>query len=342
MTWLVFHKLLAVFFTVALGWAVGRTGWLGPAAAGTDPARQLGNAAMYLFVPALLFRSTARLDTSQLPWTTLLAFFGPALVVTGAAYAVARWWSRPRPAVQPTVPGLGAEQAAGAPAAAAVASVFGNSVQVGIPVVAAVFGEQGLGLLVAIISLHALVLLSLLTVLAEVDRARARRAHDVSGGVWRTLRQTVVNTVVHPVVLPVLAGLAWRATGWPLPGPVDETLQLLGTAVAPLCLVLIGMTLAYSPVAAAAWRTALLQAGVKLLLLPAVVLAVAHGLFGLRGLPLGVVVLMAALPTGTNALIFAQRYRVREAEATSTIVLSTVAFMLTAPAWLALLDWLGR
>lgn len=349
MTWLVFYKLLAVFFTVALGWAVGRTGWLGPAAAGTDPARQLGNAAMYLFVPALLFRSTARLDTSAMPWTTLLAFFVPAVLLTVGIYALARA-ARTRAARAPgsgraTLPAQdaqAAEVAAGAPAAAAVASVFGNSVQVGIPVVAAVFGEQGLGLLVAIISLHALVLLSVLTVLAEVDRARARRASDVSGGVWRTLRQTVVNTVVHPVVLPVLAGLLWRATGWALPGPVDETLQLLGTAVAPLCLVLIGMTLAYSPVSAAAWRTALLQAAAKLLLLPAVVLAVAHGVFGLRGLPLGVVVLMAALPTGTNALIFAQRYRVREAEATSTIVLSTVAFMLTAPAWLALLDWLGR
>ena len=31
-----------------------------------------------------------------------------------------------------------------------------------------------------------------------------------------------------------MVGLVWHATGWPLPGVLDETLQLLGTAVAPI------------------------------------------------------------------------------------------------------------
>ena len=76
-------------------------------------------------------------------------------------------------------------------------------------------------------------------------------------------------------------------------------------------------------------------------LLPALVLAVAHWGFGLNGLPLQAVVLMAALPSGSNALIFAQRYRSQEAETTTAIVLSTLGFALTAPLWLALLVWLG-
>ncbi|MEY4415150.1 MAG: hypothetical protein RIQ53_2443, partial [Pseudomonadota bacterium] len=80
----------------------------------------------------------------------------------------------------------------------------------------------------------------------------------------------------------------------------------------------------------------------KLLLMPALVLAAAWGVFGLRGLALQVVVLMAALPTGSNTLIFAQRYRCHEGEASATIVLSTLLFALTAPAWLLLLDALGR
>jgi predicted permease len=137
-------------------------------------------------------------------------------------------------------------------------------------------------------------------------------------------------------VLPVLAGMAWHATGWPLPGPLDETLQLLGTAVAPMCLVLIGLSLAYTGVGdrfAGAIAITLL----KLIALPALVLAVARWGFGLGGLPLQVVVMMAALPTGSNALIFAQRYRSQEAEATTTIVISTFAFVLTAPLWLAVL-----
>ena len=51
--------------------------------------------------------------------------------------------------------------------------------------------------------------------------------------------------------------------------------------------------------------------------------------------------LLAALPTGSNALIFAQRYRTMETEVTAATVLSTVLYVATAPLWLALLAWLS-
>jgi malonate transporter len=54
-----------------------------------------------------------------------------------------------------------------------------------------------------------------------------------------------------------------------------------------------------------------------------------------------VIVMAAALPTGSNALIFAQRYRSQEGETTAAIVASTLLFMLTAPLWLAVLSALG-
>ena len=48
-----------------------------------------------------------------------------------------------------------------------------------------------------------------------------------------------------------------------------------------------------------------------------------------------------ALPIGSNALIFAQRYRCHEAETTAATVLSTVLFVLTAPLWLSVLSYLN-
>ena len=349
MSVLVLNKLLAIFGTVALGWLAGRLRWLGEPAGGIDPARLLGNAAFYIFVPALLFRTTARLDVAAMPWATVVAFFVPVTGMMLAVYAAGRWRRGARSRTDLAAgerhhTDLAAgERAAAAPTVRAISVVFGNSVQVGIPVVTALFGEAGLGIHIALVSLHALVLLSMLTVLVELDLARERATHDASAGLWRTLRSTVRNTVVHPVVLPVLAGGLYNATGWPLPGPLDETLQLLGTAVAPLCLVLIGITLAYTAGATVrgAVRGALGITLLKLLALPALVLAVAHWGFGLNGLPLQVAVLMAALPTGSNALIFAQRYRSQEAETTTAIVLSTLGFVLTAPLWLAVLARLG-
>ena len=146
--------------------------------------------------------------------------------------------------------------------------------------------------------------------------------------------------IIHPVVLPVLAGLVWNLTGWPLPTVADEILATLGQAVVPLCLVLIGMSLAYYGLEGAA-RGAIVISVLKLLVQPALVLAVAHWGFGLTGLPLAVVVMMAALPVGSNALIFSQRYGALQAEATAAIVFSTLAFVATAALWLAVLALLA-
>ena len=314
--------------------------WLGEPAGGMDPARLLGNAAFYIFVPALLFRATARIDAATLPWSALLGFFGPAVVFVLVVYGVRRLRQPPLP---PGTDLEASERLAAQPAARAFAATFGNSAQVGVPLVAALHGEAGLSILVALISLHALVLLTLCTMLVELDLARARSLHEATASLWRTLKSTVHKAVVHPVTLPVLLGGLWNATGLALPGPIDETLTLLGSAVAPLCLVLIGITLAYTDtrIVRRAARAALGTALLKLLALPALVLVVAHWGLGLGGLALQVVVLMAALPTGSNALIFAQRYRVLEAEATTAIVLSTVGYVATVSLWISVLAALG-
>ena len=340
MSTLVFHKLLAIFCAVALGWIAGRRRWLGPAPeaskSGGGPARLLGDAAFMIFVPALLFRTTARLDLPHMPWAVVAAFFVPVLGVLALVYLGGRWHRAGSPAADLDE----SVRMASEPATRAIAVVFGNSVQIGIPMAAALFGEAGLGVHIPLVSLHALVLLSVLTALIELDTARARALHDGGTGLWRTLRTTARNTVIHPVVLPVLAGLAWNVSGLPLPGPLDEMLQLLGTAVAPMCLVVIGLSLATTSIEGAV-APAVLISVLKLLVVPATVLGVAHWGFGLAGTPLHVVVMLAAMPTGSNALIFAQRYRAQEAEATTAIVLSTFAFVFTAPMWLAVLAWVG-
>ena len=70
MTAAVLDKLIAIVAAVALGWAAGRLRWLG-SGTGTDPARVLGNAAFTIFVPALLFRTAARIDFGTLPWRSI-------------------------------------------------------------------------------------------------------------------------------------------------------------------------------------------------------------------------------------------------------------------------------
>jgi malonate transporter len=317
---LVFVKLFAIFAVVALGWAIARKGLLGEG----DAARVLSGAAFYIFVPALLFRTTARIDFQRLDGRVLLAFFVPTLVLVVAVYAALRL-RRPEP-------GHAAE-----PSVRAITSAFGNTVQIGIPIAAALFGETGLGLHLTVVSLHSLTLLTVLTALVELDLAHEQRRNDPdSARLVRMLATTAKNTIVHPVVLPVLAGLAWNAAGAPLPTFADEILLTLGQAVVPVCLVLIGVSLAHYGVRGAL-RGALALTALKLVVHPLAVLLFARGVLGLGGVPLAIVVMLAALPVGSNALIFAQRYRTLQAETSTAIVVSTLAFVATAPLWLALL-----
>ena len=321
MTLAILFKLLVLVAVVAAGWYAGRT----PLLRGPEPLKAFSTLAFYLLIPALLFRSVARVDLEHLPWATLLAFFGPATAWVLAVYLVHRW-RQPR--------GVSEEEAA-MPAARSMMYSFGNTLQVGLPFVAALFGDEGLSIHVAIISVHALTLLTLATILAEIDIARVR--HAGTGSLWLTVRQTVRNTIIHPVILPVLAGLAWNLAGLPMPEPLDEALKLLASGVVPLCLVMIGLSLAHHGIEGHV-KVALSCTAGKMLVMPAVVLAVAHWGLGLSGLALTVIVLVAALPTGSNALLFAQRYRTQEAQATAAIVAGTVAFAALAPLWIQLLS----
>jgi len=320
----VFVKLLAIFAVVAIGWGAAKSGKLGA----EEGSRVLSAAAFYVFVPALLFRTTARIDFHRLDIRVVVAFFAPTLALVTVVYTALRLRAR-------------AGAAAAEPSVRAITSSFGNAVQIGIPLAAALFGEAGLALHLTVVGLHSLTLLTVLTALVELDLARANPGlGDGRARLLRTLATTVRNTVIHPVVLPVLAGLAWNLSGLALPGLVDEILGTLGRAVVPVCLVLIGVSLAHHGLRGAL-RAATLLAAVKLAVHPLAVLLFARFAVGLDGVALAIVVMLAALPVGSNALIFAQRYRTLPAETSTAIVLSTLAFVVTAPLWLAILHVTG-
>ena len=263
---------------------------------------------------------------ATLPWRTLLAYFVPVQVLLFVLYGIHRYRQRSRPAPLPALPTV-----------RTITSIFGNTAQVGIPIVTALYGPEGLGLHVTVMGLHGLTLLSTLTVIVEMDLARARvrdaRAPSIAAMALTTLR----NTIIHPVVLPLVIGWAWNLSGLPIPAVVEDVLELLSLGVVPVSLVVIGLSLAYYGLAPRL-APSLVFVAIKLILQPAFVLLVAHWGFGLTGLPLSIVVLMGALPVGANALIFAQRYETHQAESATAIVISTFCYAFTLPAWLFVLS----
>jgi predicted permease len=201
---------------------------------------------------------------------------------------------------------------------------------IGVPLVGMVWGQAGLVQLFTLISLHSLVLLTGATVVFELASARDRaRQGGAQPALWCTVLRALRNGIVHPVPMPILAGLAWSLLGLPMPEVVDKPLQMLGQALGPMALLLVGTTLAYSTVGRHL-KVALAMTAVKNVAFPALMLGLGW-LLGLRGLPLAVMTCAAALPTGANVFMFAQRYDTSPDEITAIVTVSTALALLTMP-----------
>ncbi|MGH6626475.1 MAG: AEC family transporter [Burkholderiaceae bacterium] len=312
MTHSVLSSLLPVVLLIAIGFLAGQRGWIK-----TASVKDLSNLIFMVLAPALLFRTMSAVHVEQLDFQPVAMYF----VAAGLLFAGM----------------LLTQGLTRRVTMLALASTFSNTVMIGVPLVGLAYGEAGLVTLFTLISLHALVLLTLATVVLEL--AVAREAAAQGQGAERRLVATVGlavrNAVIHPVPLPILAGLLFAQTGLGLPEVLNKPLQLLGNAFSPLALVLVGVTLAYAPVGTQL-KGALGLALVKNLLHPALVALLGWAL-GLSGVPLAVMIIAASLPIGANVFLFSQRYKVAEELVTASVAVSTALALVTLSGVMALL-----
>ena len=208
---------------------------------------------------------------ATLPWRTLLAYFVPVQVLLFVLYGIHRYRQRTGPRA--------AAGAADRPHHHLDLRQHGAGRH---PDRHGALRPEGLGLHVTVMGLHGLTLLSTLTVIVEMDLARARvrdaRAPSIAAMALTTLR----NTIIHPVVLPLVVGWAWNLSGLPIPPVVDDVLELLSLGVVPVSLVVIGLSLAYYGLAPRLGAVARVRGRSSCCIQPAFVLLVAHWGFGLQ------------------------------------------------------------
>jgi predicted permease len=303
----VFSSLVPVILFIALGFFAGRRGWIRAAS-----VKDLSNLVFMVLTPALLFRTMSTVHVQDLDFEPVAVYFAAAGLIFTATLAVQGFRTLA--------------------AARGLANTFSNTIMIGVPLVGLVFGEAGLVTLFTLISVHALILLTAATVVFELAAARehAGRSGGAQQPMWRTVLQAVRNGIVHPVPLPIIAGLLFAQTGLAVPEMLGKPLQLLGQALGPIALLLVGVTLAFSPVGTH-FKAALRIALVKNLVHP-LVLGTLGWALGLSGLSLGVMVAAAALPVGANVFLFTQRYEVAQEEVTASIAVSTALALVTVPA----------
>lgn len=294
-----------VFIIIGMGYVTARRAWIDEAG-----FRGINAFVFAVATPALLFASgTAGHGGGG---RAAMAFFVAAFALYGAVLAAGWWRGWPLARSGPM----------------ALDATFGNTVMMGIPLIFAAFGQPGLSILLVILALHALLLLTTGTVVAEIAaHAQARP--------WVVARAAAGGVLRNPIVVSVFAALVVALAGWPVPGVLRRTLEMLGAAGPPAALFALGASLTGFNIVAA-WRQTSLALVLKLAVLPALVWLCCV-LAGLSALETAVATVTAALPTGANAFLMASRYRAGMAESGAAVLASTALSVLTLPLVLLLM-----
>jgi predicted permease len=310
----VLSSLLPVVLLILIGFVAGKAKLVRG-----ESVRDLSNLVFLVLTQALLFRTMSSVHIEQLDFQPVAQYF----LVAGGLFVAMLWI-------------YGGNSRA---SVLALASIFSNTLMIGVPLIGLAYGQEGQVLLFTLISLHALVLLSFATLVLELQVAHEQAA--LSGErrpVWRTVASAMRNAIIHPVPLPIVVGLVYAQTGWVLHPIVDRPLALLGSAFGPVALVLVGITLALTSIGQQI-GLALRLSLVKTVVHPVLMGGVGYFL-GLRGLNLAVMTVAAALPIGANVFLFSQRYRKEEDAVTAGVAVSTAMAIVSVTAVMAVLPLL--
>lgn len=293
------------------GYAVGRTGLLGPHAESV-----LGRFVFNVAMPAALFTMVAGTPLDAFVNTSMIAFAAGTALACLLGFAVSRWFFGRR------LP----DQAIGGMAAGYV-----NSANLGIPVAVQILGDASF---VAPVLLFQVLLVTpvILTVLDAGTGGGAGRRRG-GGGAARLL----LVPLRTPVILGAVLGCAVSAAGWRLPAALGHSVGLLGGAGVPTALLTLGMSLHGRPPATGAAFRAEVGATVliKTLVQPLAAFAVGSLVLHLPAHQLFAVVVLSALPSAQNVFIYAGQYDLSTALARDAVMLSTLLSMatLSVAAW---------
>lgn len=287
-----------IFIVVGVGYLLGRTRVIG------DHAHEvISRLVFFVFTPALLFHSMVTSDLSVVFSSTLVIAGGSAFLIGALYVVVAKLWFR-RAVPELVIGGL--------------SSSYVNSVNLGLPIAIFVLDDASF---IAPLLLFQILIYSPIALLAldltALDRDSGRSL----------LRDSLVAPITNPIVVGGLAGLSVSLIGWSPPAAVMSPVKMLGDASVPAALLAFGLSLTGVAVfkkGASPRRDIALASVLKMIVMPLAVYAIARWGFGQTGEALFAQVIIAALPTAQNVLVYATRYRRGQILARDTALITTL------------------
>ncbi len=201
------------------------------------------------------------------------------------------------------------------------AAAFANTGLIGMPLVRLLLGEKMLFLASMVELVNDVLIFSVGILLIQTGCGKPRRA--------------ALRGLLSPGLAGVAVGFLLFATGWKLPAFAGEALSMAADATAPMVLFLVGAQLGEGDLRALvrdgrAW----LLTALRLVVVPAAVLALWLIFAGELTAVGQTILLLAAMPAGSCCAMFTRQYGGDWGLATRCVMLSTLCAVVTVPLWL--------
>ncbi|MDF2997725.1 MAG: Auxin Efflux Carrier [Xanthobacteraceae bacterium] len=297
-----------VFGLIGLGFMASLSGHLRERA-----ADGLSEYVFGLAVPVLIFKTLAEaaLPEGGQPWGYWIAYFAGAFTVFALGMLAAQHIFH-RTHTEAVMHGFASGQA--------------NTVFVGVPLILQAFGPEGAVPLFLLIAVHLPVMMVVATVAAE----GAGKGLSPAG-----LKKLGRSLALNPILLGIYAGGIAKLVGYVPTGFLKQICDMLASSAVPCALVSLGLALHRYPMRGDFAPAALITA-LKLVVHPALVFALVQVL-PMPKVWADVAVVFAAMPSGINAYLLAQRYKVGVAASAGAVSLSTVVSLFTVTVWFLVL-----
>lgn len=279
---------------IFVGWIVARYGVIGENA---EPV--LAKLTFFVLTPALLVTVVASSDVE-----VLFTAFVPVSITAAVSSVV----------IAALIAGVVWRRGVASTTIVAFASGSVNANNIGIPIALYVLGDAALATPVLLVNLMLLTPIALALL-------------DASATGTFSVRRVLMQPLTNPIIIATVVGLVIAISRVQVPDVIFEPFRLVGAAAVPISLLVFGMSLHGTRIfsAGSSHRDVWLVVVLKMVVMPAIAWLVGSIGFGLSGLPLFAVVVLAALPSALNVYVWALRYRHETAVARDSVLITTLA-----------------
>lgn len=307
--------IIPIFGLVLAGYVCRRTGIFGSTA-----TSELNRFVVWLGLPALFFDVTSSASWDDLYRPAFAAAFTLACLLV--LFLVLMLRVRTRGLAKGSIDALNA--------------AYPNSGYMGFPLGFLIFGPDSYPLVTISAIITVCLLFGLTIVFVEIGIREERRF-------WPMARSVLLSLIKNPLLVSPALGILYAWSGLPIPKSAGAFLDLLGGAASPCALVAIGTFMADGrdqDDRSGAGEVVLLTA-LKLVLVPLTAWVLGYYVFDMPKPTADLVILLAALPTGTGPFMLAQYYGHAVAITARTILYSTVGSVITISVLIYLLGYGG-